>query len=123
MIAVIFLLGFKTTTLTSLIIPLLILAIPIMDTLFAIIRRKLKGQSIDHADKEHIHHQLLKKLSKKSTLLVIYAINILFSLTTILYTLGNKKELIVCYVLLVFIVLFLVFKTNVIFERKPKKNK
>lgn len=123
MISVIFLLGFKTTTLTSLIIPLLILAIPIMDTLFAIIRRKLKGQSIDHADKEHIHHQLLKKLSKKSTLLVIYAINILFSLTTILYTLGNKKELIVCYVLLVFIVLFLVFKTNVIFERKPKKNK
>ena len=114
MIAVIFLLGFKTTTLTSLIIPLLILAIPIMDTLFAIIRRKLKGQSIDHADKEHIHHQLLKKLSKKSTLLVI---------TTILYTLGNKKELIVCYVLLVFIVLFLVFKTNVIFEKKPKKNK
>ena len=37
----------------------LILAIPIMDTLFAIIRRKLKGQSIDHADKEHLHHQLL----------------------------------------------------------------
>ena len=35
----------------------------------------------------------------------------------------NKKELIVCYVLLVFIVLFLVFKTNVIFEKKPKKNK
>lgn len=123
MISVIFLLGFKTTTLTSLIIPLLILAIPIMDTLFAIIRRKLKGQSIDHADKEHIHHQLLKKLSKKSTLLVIYAINILFSITTILYTLGNKKELIVCYIILVFIVLFLVFKTNVIFDRKPEKNK
>ena len=123
MISVIFLLGFKTTTLTSLIIPLLILAIPIMDTLFAIIRRKLKGQSIDHADKEHIHHQLLKKLSKKSTLLVIYAINILFSLTTILYTLGNKKELIICYVLLVFIVLFLVFKTNVIFDWPKLKEK
>ena len=75
MIAVIFLLGFKTTTLTSLIIPMLILAIPIMDTLFAIIRRKLKGQSIDHADKEHLHHQLLKHFSKKSSLLVIYAIN------------------------------------------------
>lgn len=121
MISVIFLLGFKTTTLTSLIIPLLILAIPIMDTLFAIIRRKLKGQSIDHADKEHIHHQLLKKLSKKSTLLVIYSINILFSLTTILYTLGNKNEVIVCYIILVFIVLFLVFKTNVIFDRKSKE--
>ena len=82
MISVIFLLGFKTTTLTSLIIPCLILAIPIMDTLFAILRRKLKGQKIDHADREHIHHQLLKKFDKKSTLLMIYAINILFSITT-----------------------------------------
>lgn len=121
MISVIFLLGFKTTTLTSLIIPLLILAIPIMDTLFAIIRRKLRGQKIDHADKDHIHHQLLKlKLSKKSSLLVIYAINIMFSITTIFYTLGQKKEVIACYIVLMFIVIFLVFKTNIIFERANK---
>lgn len=121
MIAVIFLLGFKTATLTSLIIPLLILAIPIMDTLFAIIRRKLKGQKIDHADKEHIHHQLLKRFSKKSTLLIIYGINILFSITTIFYTLGDKIELILCYVILVLIVLYLILKTNVIFDRDDKK--
>lgn len=118
MISVIFLLGFKTTTLTSLIIPCLILAVPIMDTLFAIIRRKLKGQRIDHADKEHLHHQLLKKLSKKSTLLVIYAINMLFSVTTIFYTLGQKTELVACYILLIFIVLYLVLKTDIIFEHK-----
>lgn len=120
MISVIFLLGFKTTTLTSFIIPLFLLAIPIMDTLFAIIRRKLKGQKIDTADSEHIHHQLLKKLSKKSTLLVIYAVNLLFSITTIFYVLGEKTEVILCYIILVFIVLFLVFKTDVIFERVKK---
>ena len=120
MISVKFLLGFKTTALTSLIIPLLILAIPIMDTLFAIIRRKLKGQKIDHADKEHLHHQLLKKLSKRSTLLVIYAINIIFSITSIFYVVGDKKEAAVCYVIITFIVLFLVFKTNIIFERSKK---
>lgn len=123
MIAVIFLLGFKTTTLTSLIIPALILAIPIMDTLFAIIRRKLKGQKIDHADKEHIHHQFLKKFDKKSTLLIIYAINIVFSVTTIFYSLGDKTEVIICYVLLMFIVLFLILKTDIIFERKKKTDK
>lgn len=120
MISIIFLLGFKTTTLTSLIIPLLILAIPIMDTLFAIIRRKLKGQPIDHADKEHLHHQLLKHFSKKSSLLVIYAINILFSITTIFYVLGEKIEVAVCYVILIFIVLFLILKTDIIFDRKKK---
>ncbi len=118
MIAVICLIGFKTVTFTSFVIPMLILAIPIMDTLFAIIRRKLKGQKIDEADKEHIHHQLLKKFSKRSSLLIIYGINILFSVTTIFYTLGEKTELAICYVILIFIVLFLVLKTNVIFERK-----
>ena len=120
MMAVIFLLGFKTTTLTSLIIPMFLLAIPIMDTLFAIIRRKLKGQSIDHADKEHIHHQFLKKLSKRKTLCCIYAINIMFSLTTIFYILGNKKTVMVCYAVLILIVLFLVLKTNVIIDRDKK---
>jgi UDP-GlcNAc:undecaprenyl-phosphate GlcNAc-1-phosphate transferase len=118
MMSVIFLLGFKTTTLTSLIIPMFLLAIPIMDTLFAIIRRKLKGQAIDHADKEHIHHQFLKKLNKKATLLCIYAINLLFSATTIFYILGDKQIVAGCYVLLILIVLFLVLKTDIIFEHK-----
>ena len=123
MMSVIFLLGFKTTTLTSLIIPCFLLAIPIMDTLFAIIRRKLKGQAIDHADKEHIHHQFLKRFDKKSTLLVIYAINIVFSITTIFYTLGDKQIVIGCYVILIIIVLYLVLKTDVIVERHKKTSK
>ena len=118
MMAVIFLLGFKTTTLTSLIIPMFLLAVPILDTSFAIIRRKLKGQKIDQADKEHIHHQFLKKLSKRNTLLCIYAINIMFSVTTIFYILGDKKTVMFCYVILIMIVLFLILKTNIIFERK-----
>lgn len=120
MMSVIFLIGFKTTTLTSLIIPMFLLAIPIMDTLFAIIRRKLKGEAIDHADKEHIHHQFLKRLSKRSSLLAIYGINMMFSITTIFYILGFKKIVTICYIILILIVLFLVLKTDVIFERKNK---
>ena len=52
-IAVIALLGFKNVTLTSLIVPLLLIAIPILDTLFAIIRRTLKGQPIFSPDRQH----------------------------------------------------------------------
>ena len=123
MMSVIFLIGFKTTTLTSLIIPMLLLAIPILDTLFAIIRRKLKGERIDQADKEHIHHQFLKRLNKRTTLLVIYAINLIFSATTIFYILGDKAIVSVCYIILILIVLFLVLKTDVIFEREKKEVK
>lgn len=121
MISVIMLLGFKTVTLTSLVIPLILLILPITDTLFAIIRRTLQKKSIGEADKEHIHHQLLKRLSKKKTILVIYAIDIIFSIITIFYALGIRKEMIIFYIALMFILLFLIFKTNVIFTKKEKK--
>lgn len=121
MISVIMLLGFKTVTLTSLVIPLILLILPITDTLFAIIRRALQKKSIGEADKEHIHHQLLKRLSTKKTILVIYAVDIIFSIVTIFYALGIKKEMIMFYILLIFILLFLIFKTNVIFTKKEKK--
>jgi len=121
MISVIMLLGFKTVTLTSLVIPLILLILPITDTLFAIIRRTLQKKSIGEADKEHIHHQLLKRLSKKKTILVIYAVDIIFSIITIFYALGIRKEMIIFYIALMFILLFLIFKTNVIFTKKEKK--
>ena len=121
MISVIMLLGFKTVTLTSLVIPLILLILPITDTLFAIIRRTLQKKSIGEADKEHIHHQLLKRLSKKKTILVIYAVDIIFSIITIFYDLGIRKEMIIFYIALMFILLFLIFKTNVIFTKKEKK--
>jgi len=40
-------------------IPLLILGVPILDTLFAIVRRLSKRQAIDVADKGHLHHRLM----------------------------------------------------------------
>ena len=42
-------------------LPLLILAVPILDTGFAIFRRLLKGIPFYSADKDHIHHRLLAK--------------------------------------------------------------
>ncbi len=121
MISVIMLLGFKTVTLTSLIIPMVLLILPITDTLFAIIRRMIHKRPIGNADKEHIHHQLLKKLSTRKTIIIIYVIEIIFSIITILYSIGYKKEMVIFYILLLFLILFLVFKTNVIFDNKEKK--
>lgn len=121
MISVIMLLGFKTVTLTSLLIPLVLLILPITDTLFAIIRRALNKKTIGQADKEHIHHQLLKHLSTRKTILVIYVVDLIFSVVSIFYAIGKKKEMIIFYILLMFILLYLVFKTNVIFKKKENK--
>ncbi len=122
MISIIALLGYKVTTFTSLVVPVVILAIPIFDTAFAIFRRLLKGQNIAVADKEHFHHQLLKmKYSPVASILIIYAIDISFASISILYTLGNEQIAIALYVILMILLLFVVLRTDILFEHKKKK--
>lgn len=119
MISVIALLGFKNVTMTSLIIPLLILAIPILDTLFAIIRRLLKGESLSNPDKFHIHHQLLRRnLSQRATVLIIYGIDLLFAAASIIYFLKDKILGYIIYGILLLIVILFAVKTDVVVEHE-----
>lgn len=124
MISIICLLGFKGTALTSLFVPLIILGLPILDTLFAIVRRMLKGQPIFSADRCHIHHQLLgMNFSHRTTVLIVYLINILFALTSIFYVLRDPLAAKVIYVILTIIVVWFVCYTNIITEKKPPRLK
>lgn len=124
MISVIALLGFKNVTMTSLFIPLLILAIPILDTLFAIIRRALKHEPLFQGDKFHIHHQLLKRnFSVRTTVIIIYIIDGLFALASIVYVLNDAKLGYFLYGILLIIVLTFVAKTNVVFDQEEIKKK
>ena len=119
MISIIALLGYKTTTITSIIVPIVILFIPILDTLLAIFRRLLKKEPIIAPDKEHIQHQLLKKTkSPTKTIIIIYLINALFSFTSILYVLGNTLLAVILYLLLVMIFAIIVAKTDILFSHK-----
>lgn len=118
-ISVIALLGFKSATLSSFIIPIFVLAIPILDTLFAIIRRKLKGESISKPDKFHIHHQILNmKFNQRQTVIIIYIVDLLFASASIIYALGNPKFGYIIYGILLLIIFIFVSKTNVVVEHK-----
>ena len=120
-IAVISLLGYKNVTFTSLIVPIFLLAIPIIDTLFAIIRRLLKHESIAMPDKCHLHHQLLKlNFSIRKSVLIIYLIDILFAIASIIYVIGDKRHGIFIYSLLFIIVIILIWKTDIISDTKPE---
>jgi UDP-GlcNAc:undecaprenyl-phosphate GlcNAc-1-phosphate transferase len=123
-IAVIALLGFKNVTMTSLIVPLLVLAIPILDTLFAIIRRALKGESIAKGDNFHVHHQLLHmNFSVKQTVFIIYMVDALFATASIIYVAGGKYLGYIVYGVLLSLVIVFVFNTNVIYDWKSINNK
>lgn len=124
MVAVISLLGFKTATLTSFLIPILILFIPILDTLLAILRRLIKGESIGKPDKEHVHFQLLNKTSSvRKTVLIIYFINALFSAVSILYAIGKTNLAFGLYSLLMFISLIFIFKTDILYKHDKTSKK
>lgn len=123
MVATTALYGFKLATFTSLLIPLAILATPIIDVLFSIIRRGLKKKNpFTTPDKEHLHHQLLKmKFSTRVSLIIIYIINLLFAGVSILYALGEIKYAIILYVALMVVFLFIVLKTDILFPRRKEK--
>ena len=64
----------RTAALTSIIIPLIVAGVPILDTFSAIIRRKRAHVSIGQADKGHIHHRLIQEgYDQKQAVLLIYA--------------------------------------------------
>lgn len=123
-IAVITLLEFKGPALISFFVPVLILGIPILDTLFAIIRRLLKGQPPFQADKQHLHHQLLgMNFSQTVTVLIIYGINILFASSALIFTLVNPKIGQILLIIIFIIVVWFVFHTTIISDKNPERLK
>lgn len=85
-IAILSLLGlYKSVTLFSFIVPVIILGVPIFDTSYAIIRRIINKKPISAPDKSHLHHRFLAiGLSHRNTVLSIYFLGILFSLSAVL---------------------------------------
>ena len=70
----------KTATAFVVVLPIIVLGLPIFDTLSAIIRRLIKGKSLKavfQADKGHLHHKLIEKgLSQKEAVLLLYGISV-----------------------------------------------
>lgn len=78
----------KTYTAIVLIAPIIVLALPIFDTLFAIVRRIVKGKSIKAVlkpDKGHLHHRLMQKgYTQKQAVLIMYGITAILGMFAII---------------------------------------
>lgn len=87
MIAVISILGlFKNIAILGFVIPVVVLAVPIFDTLFAIIRRTKNKQSISSPDNKHIHYQLLRVgFTHRQSVLIMYTFSVIFGILAILF--------------------------------------
>lgn len=90
MISVLSLLGFKGVTFISFIVPIIILGVPISDTLFAIIRRIVNKQPISMPDKSHLHHCLLNLgYGHRKTVLMIYGMSAMFGLVAVIFSMAT----------------------------------
>lgn len=85
----------KFYAVVTFIVPVLALAIPVCDTLFAIIRRVIRGQSPFTPDRGHFHHRLLDMgYSQKQAVAILYAISAILGVgAVILATTGEVKVL------------------------------
>lgn len=64
----------RSALFVSLLVPILAAGLPILDTFFAIVRRKREHRPIDEADKGHIHHRLMRAgFSQRATVLIMWA--------------------------------------------------
>ena len=103
----------KTYTIAVIVLPLIVLGLPIFDTLWAIIRRLIKGKSIKaifKADKGHLHHRIVAKgFGQKQAVLILYGISATFGIfAVILLDSGIWKAL--SFLLMVIVAISLGYK-------------
>jgi UDP-GlcNAc:undecaprenyl-phosphate GlcNAc-1-phosphate transferase len=102
----------KTATSFALAVPLVLVSVPIFDTLMAIVRRKLSGKGIGEADRGHIHHLLQDRgLSRAQSLLAISAMCFAMAVVTLVsaYYQNDLLALGFCVCLLVLLIIGRVF--------------
>lgn len=92
-VAVVVILSMGDTGQTPLVVAgMIIYAIPIIDTILAIFRRRLAGKPISSADDQHLHHMLKRSLGVKGAVLVMYGLGTVFAALGVLVTLGRARD-------------------------------
>ncbi len=109
---------FKSYTVITFILPVLILGLPLFDTSFAIIRRVIRHKPIMEADRGHLHHRLIDMgFNQKQTVSVLYTISALLGLSAIVM---EGYDTLTGVFLLISVIVFVLLA--IIFAGKPMPN-
>jgi len=98
---------FKFYAIVSFAVPFLILALPLFDEIFAVLRRLLKGQNPMSPDKGHVHHRLIDMgFSQKQAVAIMYTLSGILGLTAVVLTASGEIRailLVVAFIVAAFI--------------------
>ncbi len=97
----------KSAAAFAIAVPILALGIPIYDTIFAMIRRKINGRPIMQADRGHLHHRLMDMgFTQRQTVVIMYLISaILGSFAIIAMQISNQRAYMVLTAVMLLLVL------------------
>ncbi len=121
MLAVTSILGMvKSVAAVALAVPIFALGLPIFDTTFAIIRRFINKKPIMQADKDHLHHKLMKSgLNQRQTVLIMYFISMMLGIVSI--AIADTEPFIgIMVATMVVIAVFYFAKIGGLFKRKEQ---
>ncbi len=111
---------YKEYALLSIIISFLVLAFPIFDVSFAIIRRALNGKPIMIADRGHLHHKLYDMgFSERHTVAILYVITIFTGFLSIVIAFDNIVTIVIVFTFVaILFVMVISYRRRVIQRRK-----
>ncbi|MGB9599509.1 MAG: MraY family glycosyltransferase, partial [Myxococcota bacterium] len=99
----------KKGTTVALLIPIISLGLPIMDTFVAMFRRLILKRPLFSPDRGHIHHRLLQKgYSQRKTVIILYGISIFFALVAIFSYFGDSMQVGIALLVLMIITIGIV---------------
>lgn len=86
----------KRATFVAAVVPITALALPILDTILAIVRRSLSGEDIMSPDKKHIHHRIMSRgFGQRRTVLIIYGIVAIMGMSSVMISRELYKDAVI----------------------------
>ncbi len=114
-LAVLSLEGYRQLSLIPFVVPVLVLAVPILDTAISIVRRLRIRAPIFSADRQHMHHRLLESRgSTRAAVLQVYFLSACFSLIALSFTQLQGLVAVACLVAVVLLTLRLLWNLGLL---------
>lgn len=112
----------KRATFVGAVIPILALAVPIVDTAFAMLRRIYRKESIMKADKEHLHHHLMAAgFGQRRSVLIMYGIVGIMGVVSVLISRELYKDAFFLATIAFLYLIIIMVPKNPIKSKKFKK--
>ncbi len=95
----------KSATIMAIVLPVFVMAIPLFDTIFAILRRLIRRKSIMEGDKEHLHHRIMRAgFGQKRTVMLLYCISGIMGVMAVEY---SRQQMVECLGLLAVVIMLM----------------